>query len=259
MAGILNRQRASMIAAQVAVVLGVLLAWHTVARMGVVDPGFFGSPAGVADRLWHWVSDGSLAGHVLSTLGILLTGFLIGSVAGCALGAWIGLSPTAHDVIEPFLIFFNGMPRLILQPFFIIWLGFGFASKVALVVAVIIILVAVGIASALKDIDKDLVANVRILGGNRREMAWNVYLPSLTLAIAATSRTNIGFAFQAALVAEFVGTTSGLGYLIVKGQNLFDIDTIWAALVVVIALATVLDHLISRIEARATRWMPQAS
>ena len=90
-------------------------------------------------------------------------------------------------------------------------------------------------------------------------MAWNVYLPSLTLAIAATSRTNIGLAFQASLVAEFVGTTSGLGYLIVMGQNLFDIDTIWVALVVVIALATLLDLLLSRIEARATRWMPQAS
>lgn len=259
MAHILNTQRVSMVASQVGLVLAVTLAWHYVARMGVVDPGFIGSPAGVADRLWKWVLDGSLVGHVISTLEILLAGFLIGTVAGGALGAWIGLSPTAHDVVEPFLIFFNGMPRLILQPFFIIWLGFGFASKVSLIVAVIIVLVAVGIANALKDIDRDLVANVRILGGNRRDMAWNVYLPSLTLAIVATSRTNIGFAFQAALVAEFVGTASGLGYLIVTGQNLFDIDTIWAALVIVVALASFLDYLLSRIEARATRWMPQAS
>ncbi len=258
MARVLNTQRLTMVAAQVAVILAAIAAWHYVSRLGVVDQAFIGSPAGVVDRLWSWIVDGSLGRHMLSTLGILLAGFLIGTVAGGALGAWIGLSRTAHDVVEPFLIFFNGMPRLILQPFFIIWLGFGVASKIALVVAVIVILVAVGIANALKDIDKDLVSNVRILGGNRWEMAWNVYLPSLTLAIVASARTNIGFAFQAALVAEFVGTTSGLGYLIVKGQNLFDVDTIWAALVVVVALASLLDYLISRIETRATRWMPHA-
>ncbi len=253
------RGRVFMATCQLVLVIGFIWAWQYAAGTGTLDPGFTGSPLGVATHLREWVSDGSLFQHMLSTLAVLLGGFGLGTAVGCLLGGWIGMSKTAHDVVEPFLIFFNGMPRLVLQPFFIVWLGFGYASKVALVVAVIVVLVTVSIAVALKEVDRDLVANIRILGGNKRELAWNVYLPSLTLALVAAARTNIGFAFQAALVSEFIGTTSGLGYLIVKGQNLFDVNAIWAALVVVIAIACVLDFLISKVEIRATRWMPQAS
>jgi NitT/TauT family transport system permease protein len=247
--------RARLIASQLAFAGLLVVAWQWASMTGWADPSFVGAPSDVVGRLVEWLDDGTLFLHAGSTLSVLLAGFVAGTLAGVALGILVGRSAVAREVLEPFLIFFNGMPRLILQPFFVVWLGFGFAPKVALVIAVIIVVVAVNVATALQHLDRDLVANVRVLGAGVGAMTRHVYLPSLSVVLLATSRANIGFAFQAALVSEFVGTSSGLGFLIVKGQNNFDVDTIWAALVVVVVLSTLLDLAIRQVEVRATRWM----
>ena len=79
---------------------------------------------------------------------------------------------------------------------------------------------------------------------------------TLALALVSSARTTLGFALQATLVSEFVGAASGLGYLIVRGQQTFDVSAIWAALVGVVALSMILDTIVSVIEHRVTRWMP---
>jgi NitT/TauT family transport system permease protein len=156
-------------------------------------------------------------------------------------------------------MFFNGMPRLILQPFFVVWLGFGFAAKTSLVVAVIVIMVMVTFVTAFRDIDRDIVSNTRLLGAGPTGMTLHVYAPALALALLSSARTTLGFALQATLVSEFVGAAGGLGFLIVKGQQTFDVSTIWAALVVVVVLAVILDAVVAAFERHATRWLPAAA
>jgi len=257
MAGILMRDRLTIAFCQALVLVGIIVGWQLAANYGWLNSSFMGTPAGVLSNIVEWIQDGSLLKHIGATLYVLLAGFVIGTALGCVLGAWIGLSKAAYDILEPFLIFFNGMPRLILQPFLIVWLGFGFAPKIVLVIAVIFVLVTVNVAAAFKDVDENIVANVKIMGGTKWQLAWNVYLPSLALAIISTSRANIGFAFQAALVAEFVGTTLGLGYLIVRGQNNFDVNAVWGALAVVIILSMIFDFVFVRLSGQATHWMQQ--
>ena len=247
--------RHTLVLSQVAFLVLLIGLWQWAVNAGFADSSFVGTPGGVASLLIQWITDGSLFGHMLSTLLVLVVGFAAGTALGLAFGAWMGTSAFAQKVAEPFLIFFNGMPRLILQPFFIIWLGFGFAPKVALVVAIIVVIVALNTASAFRDVNKDYLNHLRLAGARRSDLALQVYLPSLTLSLLATSRTNVAFAFQAALVSEFVGTTSGLGYLIVKGQHSFSADTIWASLAVVIVLSVIIDQALSIVERRTTSWM----
>jgi NitT/TauT family transport system permease protein len=163
---------------------------------------------------------------------------------------------SVRELVEPLVVFLNGVPRLVLQPFFIVWLGFGFISRVALVVSVIFVLVTISVSTAMTSIDQDLVLHARVLGASRPALVRQVYLPWLAVDLVGVSRANIGFAFQAALVAEFVGGASGLGYLMVQGQNVFDASAVWAALVVVVVLSVLIDVAMINVQNFVSRWLP---
>lgn len=248
-------QRHSFTIAQFAFVAFLIAIWKISIEAGWADTAYVGDPFVAGDLIVEWIRDGTIFRHAGATLLILVLGFGIGTLLGVAIGAVMGASRLVRDMLEPFVIFFNGMPRLILQPFFIIWLGFGLAPKVALVVAVIVVIIAINTADSVREVNRGYVDNVKLSGGNRFDLLRHVYLPSMTLSLLATSRTNVGFAFQAALVSEFVGANIGLGYLIVRGQSTFSADIIWAALVIVIFLSVLIDYLISKVETWATQWM----
>jgi NitT/TauT family transport system permease protein len=249
-------ERGRMWAAQAVFVLLLLVFWQWLADTGRIDLGFIGAPKQVGQTLVAWARDGSVFMHIAATLTVMLTGFLLASVIGTALGVLIGLSRTMAEVLEPFLAFLNGMPRLVLQPLIVVVLGFGVAAKVSLVVIVVVVMIIVTTAAAFRDIDENIVLNAKLLGASPWNLAQHVYLPAVAVTVISSARNVLGFALQATLVAEFVGAAEGLGHLITKGQHTFDISSIWAALVVVVAMAIVLDVILSQLERRASHWRP---
>src|SRR5262249_12440310 len=187
---------------------------------------------------------------------VLIVGWVIGMAFGVLLGCALGLSDFLRRVADPFLAFFNGMPRLILYPFLAIWLGFELTSKVVFVALVIFVVVTTTVTAGFREVDRDLVANVRILGGGIGPLVRDVYGPSLAIWVLSSARVTLGYAFQAAIAAEFIGASTGLGYLTVVGQEQLDVNQIWAALTVVVLLAWALDGAVALADRRLLRWMP---
>ena len=243
--------------AQVALVLALVAVWAWGAASGWLDEFSFGSPAATGDQLVAWVTDGTLLLCALSTLEVLVIGWVIGMVAGVLLGTLLGLSSFANRVAGPFLAFFNGMPRLILYPFLAIWLGFDLTSKVTMVALVIVVPVVLTVSSGFTEVDRNLVDNVRLFGARLPQLVKDVYAPSLAIWVVSTARVTLGYAFQAAIAAEFVRATVGLGYLTVLGQQALDVNQIWAALIAVVLIAWGLDGLIAAADRRFLRWMPR--
>lgn len=242
--------------------LGCLVAfvwlWQWASDTNRIKAFNFGKPTLVYRALVAWWHSGTLVDATLSTLRVLLVGWVIGTVIGVIVGLLIGTVPIIREIFEPFLVFVNGLPRLILQPFLIIWLGFGFAPKVVLVVMAIWIIVTIAVAQGCQQIPQELVANVRLLGATRRTVARDVYAPSLGLWFVSSARSTFGFAFQATVLSEFVGTNEGLGHLISFATNTLKVNQVYAALIVVMVLALAGNALLSLLESFATRWMPPA-
>jgi NitT/TauT family transport system permease protein len=161
-----------------------------------------------------------------------------------------------RELAEPFLAFFNAMPRLILLPLLIVWFGFGLLPKVLLVITVIVLMVALNVAAGIREVRTDLLASVRLKGASRTDLLRHVYIPSVALWVTSTARVTVGYAFNATIAAEFIGASTGLGYLMYLGQSSFQAQVIWAALLLTLVVAVIMDALLAVVEARATRWMP---
>ncbi|MFE7421065.1 ABC transporter permease [Rhodococcus sp. NPDC057529] len=249
--------RLLMTAAQIGTVLAAVMLWQLLAQQGMIDRTVVGEPSLIAHELRIWWDSGELVTDLQATLVVLITGYLIGLVAGALLGAALGLNAFFRDVAEPFIIFFNGMPRLLLYPLLIVVIGFGTTSKLLMVILAVVVLVAVTIATGFREIPDELTQNMRLMGASGLDLGRQVYLPSLTLWILSTTRTTIGYAFSAAIVAEFVGATSGIGYRVVMGQASLNVNSIWAAIVVVVLVALLIFTIVGSIERRATKWLPE--
>lgn len=239
-------------------VICVLMAWQILADYELLNPLVLGSPIEVGRVAWSWVVDGSLWRHLASTLEILLAGYVIGLVVGIGIGALIGFSALAKTFLDPFLVFANSVPRIILVPFFITWLGFGLAPKIIIVALVVVFVVASNVEAGLREIQGDLISNVRMLGGSRWGLLRDVYIPGIALLLSASARTCMGYALQAAIVSEFFGSFSGLGYLIVNGQTSYDISIMYASLLVTIVLALMIDSVLALLERRVLVWLPSS-
>lgn len=251
------RRRMLIVAVQLAIVAAAVGVWQVLVSSGTTNSFIVGSPGKVIDEIGRWISTGTLWENMTSTLTIFGLGYAIGLVGGTILGLLCGISVTAREYLSPFLAFFNSIPRLILIPFLIVWLGLGPAPKIIIVILVVIFYVALTVESGVREIDRDLILNARALGGVPLDLIRHIYVPAVGGWIIAAARTSIGLAFQAAVVAEFFGASKGLGFLMTQGEGNFDAAEIYAAILVTIVLAVILDGLLALVSARVLRWMPK--
>ena len=245
---------------QIGVAVFILGGWEVAARTGVADPFFFGQPSGIAGTVWRWSTRGTPQGplwqHVTVTLEETAMAFVIGVVLGVIAGFALGRNRTLAAVFGPYIRMGNAIPRVILGSIFIIWLGLGMASKVALGVTLTFFIVFFNAFQGVREVDPNLVNNARILGAGPRQLSFDVMLPAALGWIISSLHTSFGFALVGAVVGEFLGATHGLGYLVAAAQGAFNANGVFAAMVILSVVALIADALVTRLERRLTPWRP---
>lgn len=243
---------------QVLLLVAVLLAWHFL----TLDRNiafFFGQPLQVVKVIWSWfVTNGDIYRHLGVTLSETVLAFVIGTVAGLACGLWLGLSPLASAILDPYIKAMNSMPRVILAPIFGMWFGLGIWSKVALAVTLVFFIVFFNVYQGVREVSTTLLDNARMLGANRKQLLRHVYIPSATSWVFSSLHTSVGLAFVGAVVGEYLGSASGVGYLILQAEGTLDINTVFAGIVVLTVFALVLDGIVTVVEDKLLSWRPTA-
>jgi NitT/TauT family transport system permease protein len=254
---------------QLGLLAAVFLFWHVMTVPGLVPllmfendrqaAFFFGEPVKIFGRIWAWfVTNADIYRHLWVTLVETLLAFGIGSVLGLGGGLWLALSPMASAILEPYIKALNAMPRIILAPIFSVWFGLGIASKVALGVTLVFFIVFFNVYQGVKEVSPVVLANARMLGANSKQLLRHVYLPSATSWVFSSLHTSVGLAFVGAVVGEYLGSSQGVGYLILQAEGSFDINTVMAGILVLTAFALVLDAAVGRIEKRLMKWQPKS-
>ena len=254
---------------QLALLLAIFAVWYVLTAPGLLPnfmfdndrqaAFFFGEPLKVFGRIWDWFFvRADIYEHLWVTLVETVLAFGIGTVAGLACGLWLALSPLAAAITDPYIKALNSMPRVILAPIFAVWFGLGIASKVALGVTLVFFIVFFNVYQGVKEVSPVVLANARMLGASQKQLLRHVYLPSATSWVFSSLHTSVGLAFVGAVVGEYLGSSRGVGYLILQAEGSFDIDTVMAGILVLTVFALALDAGVGRIEKRLMRWQPTA-
>jgi NitT/TauT family transport system permease protein len=252
---------------QAALFAGVLGFWYVATSPTLLPPlyfddpykaaFFFGEPLKVLERIWIWFSSGSIYPHLWVTLLETALAFAIGTVLGLVMGLWLALSPTASALLDPYIKAFNSMPRVILAPIFGVWFGLDVASKVALGVTLVFFIVFFNVYQGVREVSHTVLANARILGASDRQLLRHVYVPSAMSWVFASLHNSVGLAFVGAVVGEYLGSSRGVGYLILQAEGTFDINSVFAGIVVLTAFALLLDWMVTLAERRLLVWQPR--
>jgi NitT/TauT family transport system permease protein len=233
-------------------IVGLLVVWELLSH--VVDVFFISRPTAIAVRLWQWTVDGTLLFNTVITLEAALWGLIIGAVGGIVVGFALGQNRTLGAVADPLIVALYSLPKVALAPLFILWFGIGLQSKIALAAITVFFLVFFNTYAGVREVDQDLVDVLRIMGAGRADILRRVVLPSALGWIFVGLKVAVPYALIGAVVGEIVASNRGLGYLVQHSAGQFDSTGVFAALFVLMIIATALNELLNRAQGRLMRW-----
>jgi NitT/TauT family transport system permease protein len=266
-----DRRRVLVFVLRIALGLFIVGSWEFTTRLNcfgpdsgtcLVDPFFFGQPSGIWSQLVTWVQKGTAQGPLWEQIAVTLEetviGFAIGVVLGIIFGVALGRNRLLSDVFGPYIKAMNAMPRVVLGSIFTIALGLEMPSKVALAVVLVFFVVFFNAFQGVREVDRDLLANARILGASPSQLSRHVILPSALSWILASLHTSFGFALVGAIVGEYLGARKGIGLMIATAQGTFNANGVFAAMVILAIVALIAEAFIVRLEDLLIKWRPSA-
>jgi NitT/TauT family transport system permease protein len=239
---------------QLAALTLLLLVWEAAGLAGLLNPLYVPSPSRIAGALSELFASGRIWPHLEATFTAALAGLVLGIAVGIVFGVVAALVPLIAEMLEPVMMLLNAIPRVILAPLFVIWLGIGVASKVALAFILVAVLIFFAVFTGIRQVDRRLVERIITLGGDRWALVRHVYLPSVTVWVMSNLKVAVGFAFTGAVVGEFVAATRGLGYLLSFAQSTYNAALMFALVLLIMVVVLAIFALAGQLERRLLRW-----
>lgn len=227
--------------------------WTIGCARGWIAPQILPPPEAVWQTLSELARSGDLVGNTLISLQRVLFGFLAGSLTGFAIGAWFGLSRTAEAYVLPSFNAIVQIPVLGWLPFLLLLVGVGEPLKIILIAHAALVPVAMSTLQGFRETPPELDEAARVFGYGRLQRIVHVVLPAAVPTLATGVRLAFTKAWLALVVVELVASSEGLGYLIVYGRQLFQLDLVMAAVVIVGALGYAINRALDAAEARLRR------
>ncbi len=229
-------------------ILALTIVWQLTATLG--ERSRWGTPGSVFRTIVDWLLTGAIWPHLLSTVGIALAGLFIGGIFGLLLASACWVYPSFAAVGVPIMGLVNSLPRILLVPIFIAFLGIGLVAKLTMVVTMTVFIFFFNTYTGLANIDPRLIANARLMGANRVQTIEAVYIPLVFEWVTAGMRSAVGLAFIGAVIAEYFGSTSGLGYIVDLSYGMNRYDQAVAGLILIFLTVGIIDWGIRRLEQR---------
>jgi NitT/TauT family transport system permease protein len=239
---------AAIVAVQIAILVGIIAAWEIGADTGFIDKFFWSHPSAIYHTLTIFFAAGDAVTDIAFTFRSTILGFLIGTIAGSALGLSFWWSKNYAAVVQPYIICFESLPKLALAPLIVLVFGIGIASKIAIATALTLVVSTLTTFAGVKAIDPDGEKLFYSLGASRLQVFRKLVIPSCLPWIISVLRVNIGLALTGAIVGEFIASQHGLGRTIIYAGQTYDIALVWVAVAVLSALAIVMYLTVSWIE-----------
>jgi len=236
--------------------VGILAAILTVWQFAVTDASlpYFSRPSLIAAKLYELLTHHDIYRHMSVTLAEIAMGYSLGAAIGLSLGFILGRSQFLSAALQPYIIGLYSIPKIALAPVFIVWLGLGIASKVAVVFVASFFLVFFNTYSGLISINEELVRLARLMGASWPQTVTRVILPAAAPQIFLGLRTAVPYAVIGAVIGEYIGSSEGLGYFILYASQTYDAAALFAGIIILVAIVFVANFGLNWLEGCVIRW-----
>ena len=252
----IKRQKALVVALRYILLIGIFVLWEVAARQGWIDAFITSSPSRVLKTIISLYKSKSLFVHIWVTFYETVVGFLLGTFLGTSIAIMLWWSPTANKVLDPYLVVLNALPKIALGPILIVWIGATSGSIIAMGLLVSLVVTILTVLSGFMDISEEKQQLMRTLGATKMQIFTMVVLPASIPTVMAALKISVGMSWVGVIVGEYLVSKAGLGYLIVYGGQVFQLDIVMASIIVLCVLATLMYYIVAYFEKRMVRWKP---
>ncbi|MEA2980852.1 MAG: sulfonate transport system permease protein [Alphaproteobacteria bacterium] len=244
--------RAGLLLTQIGILVVLLSIW----QFAVSDASlpYFSRPTVVMAKLYELLTHGEIYRHIAVTLSEIAIGYALGAGVGLVLGFTLGRSRFLSAALQPYIIGLYSIPKIALAPVFIIWLGLGMASKVAVVFLASFFLVFFNTYSGLLAINEELVRLARLMGASWPQTVARVILPAAAHQIFLGLKTAVPYAVIGAVIGEYIGSSEGLGYYILYASQTYDAPALFSGIIILVVIVFLVNFGLNWLEARVIRW-----
>lgn len=234
--------------------VALLVAWYVVTAGGMIPSYQLPSPVAVLAKISSLAADGTLWSHIGITLYRVLIGSLIGTIAAVLLGSLVGFYNQVERLFDPMIQAFKSIPSLAWVPLFILWMGIGEPSKIALIAVGVFFPVYLNIVSGILNVDRKLIEVGKVYGFSHFELVRRIIFPASLPSFFTGLRSGLGLGWMFVVAAELMGASQGLGYLLVIGQNSASPDIIIASILLFAVVGKLTDWVIKLVEVKVLSW-----
>ena len=243
-----KREKRKIVTWQLLLFVFLLISWEILSKFRILDPLLFSSPTEVIELLIRKLQDLTLVPHILTTFFETIISFIVGTVGGVLFATSLTFSKKLSDVLSPYIVVLNAMPKVALGPILLVIFGPNVVAVIAMGIFISIIITTIVIFGAFQQVNENCVKVLTMLQANKKQIFWHATLPSAIPTIISTMKVNIGLAWVGVIVGEYLVSTKGLGYLIISGFQIFNFNIVFLALCIIVVLAATMYKVLEYFE-----------
>ena len=226
---------------QISILVLFLILWELLAHFNVIDSFITSKPSEIFSTFVDMISEGLLM-HIGVTCLETIIGFILGTVIGTVLASLLWWSPFFSQVLSPYLVILNSLPKVALGPIIIIWVGAGTSAIITMALAISLIVTIMEMLNGFTSTDENLIKMIKTLGANKLQTFCKIVFPANIPTLLSAFKVNIGLCMVGVITGEFLVSKAGLGYLIVYGGQVFKLDLVMTSVIILAIVASLMYH-----------------
>jgi NitT/TauT family transport system permease protein len=250
----IRAKKISIFTTQILILIIFFITWEVAADYKWIDPFITSQPSKMFQTIWRLHQDGSLYIHLGTTLWETFLGFTLGTLGGMLIAIFLWWSNFLAKVFDPYLVVLNSLPKVALGPILIVWLGNGEAAIIAMTLLISIIVSIISMLNGFLLVEEEQIKLMRSFGASKLQILIKVILPSSLPNIMSALKVNVGLSWVGVIMGEFLVSKAGLGYLIVYGSQVFQLDTVMASVLILAISAALMYIVVNYFEKIVLRW-----
>lgn len=240
--------KAFVLSTQLGILILIIALWEILARLQIIDTFIMSSPSRIIATIGELYSSGNLFYHIFTTLGEAIIGFLIATIGGTLLAILLWWNDTLRKILDPYIVVLNSLPKIALGPIIIIWVGVGTPAIITMDILIMIIISIITMLNTFRQVDESKIMLLKSMNATKFQILTKLILPHSLMEFISLLKINVGLTWVGTIMGEYLVSRAGLGYLIIYGSQIFNLDLVMASTIILCILAALMYFIVAFIE-----------